>query len=135
MAVDELNNNFVHGRDEYPKDIPSAIQLLTRRRGNGGYQSYQTDDQSVTPSTVSFAQQSTQSHHEQDKKCYKCNQYGHIARKCPNKGKPPKAPNIHDDDKSDTSVTKVTLSQFAIRERRDSDDEEGTEQPLIGWYE
>jgi len=76
-AVDELNNNYVLGKDVYPADVPTAIMVLTNRRGYGGPRRRQAEDISDGLSVVSFAQ-------PQDKvKCYNCNKFGHIARKCP----------------------------------------------------
>jgi len=75
-AVDELNNNYVLGKDVYPADVPTAIMMLTNRRGYGGSRQRQVEDLSDGLSVVSFAQQ-------KEKKCYNCNKSGHIARQCP----------------------------------------------------
>jgi len=43
-AVDELNNNYVLGKDVYPADVPTAIMVLTNRRGYGGPRRRQAED-------------------------------------------------------------------------------------------
>jgi len=45
-SVDELNNNYVLGKDVYPADVPAAIMVLTNRRGYGGSRQRQAEDQS-----------------------------------------------------------------------------------------
>ena len=76
-AVDELNNNYILGKDVYPADVPAAIMVLTNRRGYSGSRQRQVEDLSDGLSVVSFAQQ------KEKVKCYNCNKFGHIARKCP----------------------------------------------------
>jgi len=76
-AVDELNNNCVLGKDVYPPDVSAAIVMLTNRRGYGGSRQRQVEDLSDGLSVASFAQQ------KEKVKCYNCNKFGHIARKCP----------------------------------------------------
>jgi len=61
----------------YPADVPAAIMVLTNRRGYGGSRQRQVEDLSDGLSVVSFAQQ------KEKVKCYNCNKFGHIARKCP----------------------------------------------------
>jgi len=51
--------------------------MLTNRRGYGGSRQRQVDDLSDGLSVVRFAQQ------KEKVKCYNCNKFGHIARKCP----------------------------------------------------
>ena len=76
-AVDELNNNYVLGKDVCPADVPAAIMVLTNRRRHGGSRQRQVEDLSDGLSVVSFAQQ------KEKVKCYNCGKFGHIARKCP----------------------------------------------------
>jgi len=80
-AVDELNNNYVLGKDMYPADVPAAIMMLTNRRGYGGSRQRQVEDLSDGLSVVSFAQQTSSS--DKKKMCYRCNKIGHISRNCP----------------------------------------------------
>jgi len=56
-AVDELNNNYVLGKDVCPADVPAAIMVLTNRRGCGGSRQRQVEVLSDGLSVVSFAQQ------------------------------------------------------------------------------
>jgi len=79
-AVDELNNNYVLGKDVYPADVPSAIMVLTNRRGYSGYRQRQVEDLSDGLSVVSFAQASKQGRDRSKVQCYKCNQLGHMAK-------------------------------------------------------
>jgi len=76
-AVDELNNNCVLGKDVHPADVSAAITMLTNRRGYGGSRQRQVEDLSDGLSVVSFAQQ------KEKVKCYNCNKFGHITKKCP----------------------------------------------------
>jgi len=76
-AVNELNNNYVLGKDVHPADVPAAIMVLTNRRGYGGSRQRQVEDLSDGLSALSFAQQ------KEKVKCYNCGKFGHIARKCP----------------------------------------------------
>jgi len=79
-AVDELNINYVLGKDVHPADVPAAIMVLTNCRGHGGSHQRQVENLFDGLSVVSFAQQST----NKDKiKCCHCNKRGHIARDCP----------------------------------------------------
>ena len=76
-AVDEMNNNYVLGKDVYPADVSAAIMMLANCRGYGGSRQQQVEDLSGGLSVVSFAQQ------KEKVKCYNCNKLGHITRKCP----------------------------------------------------
>jgi len=77
IAVDDLNDNCVLGKDVHPADVPAAIMVLTNRRGHGGSHQRQVEDLSGGLSVVSFAQQ------KEKVKCHNCGKFGHIARKCP----------------------------------------------------
>jgi len=79
-AVDELNNNYVLGKDVYPANVPAAIMVLTNRRGYGGSRQRQVEDLSDGLSVVSFAQQP--SRRRGKTKCFRCNQEGHVAKDC-----------------------------------------------------
>ena len=79
-AVDELNNNYVLGKDVYPADVPAAIMVLTNRRGYGGSRQRQVENLSDGLSVVSFAQQPGRRRGKT--KCFRCNQEGHLAKDC-----------------------------------------------------
>ena len=124
--LDDLNNDHIAGRKNvYPKDVSSAIMLLTNCRGLSGTRQREVEDMSDGLPVMSFAQ--TKPNGSLNKKCFNCNKKGHIAKDCPElklKDKePPRSPTWMDSD--DTSVTKgVGMSQFAGAY---SDDES------IGW--
>jgi len=79
-AVDELNNNCVLGKDVHPADVPSAIMVLTNRRGHGGSRQRQVEDLSDGLSVVSFAQQPGRRRGKT--RCFRWNQEGHVAKDC-----------------------------------------------------
>jgi len=81
-AVDELNNNYVLGKDVHPADVPAAIMVLTNRRGYGGSRQRQVEDLSDGLSVISFAQASKQGRDRSKVQCYRCNQFGHMSKNC-----------------------------------------------------
>ena len=81
-AVDELNNNYVLGKDVCPADVPAAIMVLTNRRGCGGSRQRQVEDLSDGLSVISFAQASKQGSDRSKVQCHRCGQFGHMSRNC-----------------------------------------------------
>jgi len=81
-AIDELNDNFVLGNDVHPADVPAAIMVLTNPRGHGGSRQRHVEDLSAGLSVVSFAQESKQGHGRSKIQWHRCNQCGHMSKKC-----------------------------------------------------
>jgi hypothetical protein len=80
-VIDELNNEFVLGKEIYPKDVPGMLKLLTNRRGAGGDKNVDAIRDGIG---VSFAQTGKR---YDNYRCHNCGKKGHIRRDCPKKKK------------------------------------------------
>jgi hypothetical protein len=70
-AIDELANAFTLGNNNYPKDIPEMVSMLSNRRG--GTTNKQIDELKDGVLT---------SFHQTNKVCDYCGKPGHFVRKC-----------------------------------------------------
>jgi Zinc knuckle len=110
-VIDELNNDFLLEKVNYPKDVPTMLAMLSNRRG-GQKENKRLDAMNDgVPATSSFAQAT----HNKKKNvtCLKCGKKGHYANECPNKPTPVAAARVVED--------------------ADSNDDEKTEQKYA-WY-
>ena len=90
--MEDLNNQFILGNDQYPKDIPSAIQVVTNNQNHSvrnavsdGTRRLREQVQQGTP-RAAFSQtgrQGQQGQRRDQRICYNCQQPGHIAADCP----------------------------------------------------
>lgn len=80
-ALDDLNNDFVNGKTNYPEDIPSAVELLSNRRGDGGPTTSRMESMQDGVVHTSFLQNAGNRH--KNLKCNNCKQVGHIKKNCP----------------------------------------------------
>jgi hypothetical protein len=82
-VIDDLNNAYVLGKVEYPKDVSGMLNLLINRRGVGGSKKQDAIRDGI--GGTSLAQTGKQ---PTKKKCFTCKKVGHFARDCPeNQGK------------------------------------------------
>jgi len=73
--VEDLNNAYLSGKDNYPESIESTLTLLTHYQDHksGGQNAGENDNQL----TANFAQGNRRV------RCFECNQFGHFRRDCP----------------------------------------------------
>jgi hypothetical protein len=97
-AIDELNNDFLLEKVNYPKDVPTMLAMLSNRRG-GQKENKRLDAMNDgVPITTSFAQGIPNK--KKNITCLKCGKKGHYANECPNKPTPVAAAQIVEDDDS-----------------------------------
>jgi len=77
-VIDELNNEFILGKVNYPKDVPGMLNLLINRRGAGGDKQMDAIRDGV--GGISFGQTGKQ---YTNFRCHNCGKKGHIRRDCP----------------------------------------------------
>ena len=87
-AINDLNNDFVQGTMNYPKDVPAMMALLNNRREDSGMNRKLNE----VRDGYHFTQVND------TRKCHVCGKIGHIARKCPER-----KTNQSDDDSSQDS--------------------------------
>ena len=120
--IDDLQNNFLQGTDNYPKTLVDAHSLLLHwKHDNNNSNSAQ---QQATTTGVAFAQTgSTDKSHIQ---CFKCKKYGHYSNNCPNQDADDD--NGGDDNNGGGGTTSKTTTKTAmvahgtINSNSDSDD-------------
>jgi len=114
-AVDELNNNYVLGKDVRPADVPTAIMVLNNRRGHGGSRQRLVEDLSKGLSVVSFAQQPGRRRGKT--RCFRCNQEGLVAKDCTAivDGSESKRGGSDDDDILELAVERVSTFHKSAR--------------------
>jgi Zinc knuckle len=73
--VEDLNNAYLSGKDNYPESIESTLTLLTHYQDHksGGQNAGENDNQLA----ANFAQGNRRI------RCFECNQFGHYRRECP----------------------------------------------------
>jgi Zinc knuckle len=81
-VIDELGNDYTLGNNNYPRDIPGVMTMLSNRRGGGGNKKivdYMKDG--VVYTSTSFGQ----TEFKTKKRCYRCGKKGHLANRCTEK--------------------------------------------------
>ena len=73
-AIDELNNDYMRHGKEYPQDVQSMMEWLSKRRGAGGPS--KKEDETADGVLTSFAQLDRI-------KCRSCGRKGHFSYDCP----------------------------------------------------
>lgn len=84
-VIDELNNDFLLGKVNYPSDTSGMLTLLTNRRGNGGTSQQEQalrDGESEGTSLHQAEEDHPDQHEHPEVKCYNCNKMGHYAGSC-----------------------------------------------------
>jgi hypothetical protein len=84
VVIDDLNNEFLMGKQCYPGDVQGMVNLLNNRRGDDRNNS-QVDAMNDGVMVTSFNQT------EERRKCFICKEAGHIASNCPKKKKKKKS--------------------------------------------
>lgn len=98
QAIDDLNNDFLLGREVYPKDVQAMMTLLTNRRGGGGRSARADAMEDGVLVRSSFAQQGRKGGKGRaNVECFICHEKGHYQNQCPNR---PQSDNNNEDDKS-----------------------------------
>ena len=69
-ALDELNNDFLLGKINYPEDVAGMIKILTNRKGDGG-----SKVQDALKDGMTFTQSGKS-------RCENCKRFGHKTEKC-----------------------------------------------------
>jgi hypothetical protein len=95
--VEELENDYTKGNDNYPQDLVSAYRLLSEYKN---WQRYQNVPEATSVAFVN--KQSTDGFEEWAKKqtCHLCGKKGHVKPQCPdvNKNKEDSDEDVQDDD-------------------------------------
>ena len=73
-AIDELNNDYMRHGKEYPQDVQSMMEWLSKRRGTGGPS--KKEEETADGVLTSFAQLDRI-------KCRSCGRKGHLSYNCP----------------------------------------------------
>jgi hypothetical protein len=85
--LEDLNNNYLAGTDNYPSDVDSTVTLLSHYQdyqSNGGRNKVDSDGDGRVE--TSFAQHKKKEKQKDKQKfriqCWTCGEYGHMARDC-----------------------------------------------------
>ncbi len=90
-TIDDLNNDFLLGNENYPEDPTAMLNFLSNRRGVSGGQSKAVDDIQDGIQPVQFSQSGTKKKGKVSRgppgQCWICDEKGHKAWECPLKMK------------------------------------------------
>jgi hypothetical protein len=80
-VIDDLNNEFILGKVNYPKDVPSMLKYLINRRGAGGNKKVEDIRDGIEG--TSLAQKNDNNNQKKKFTCYTCGKEGHKSPQCP----------------------------------------------------
>eukprot|EP00804_Cyclotella_cryptica_P002560 CCRYP_010401-RA/>CCRYP_010401-RA protein AED:0.15 eAED:0.13 QI:0/0/0/0.5/1/1/8/0/1350 len=117
---DELDNDFLKGKDTYPKKMEDALRLLQSHKGGKLREAGSASINAGERTGVAFAQQGARSGGTRDMskdKCYNCGRTGHHAINCEE---------ISDEQRTALGVSNLVLGDGEDKEDRSvSSDNEG----------
>ena len=121
--LQELNNDFAKGNDNYPQDIPTAVSLLEshqqKRRQNNNENRH--NDEPDPETQLGFNQfdncQRRSGQFQQTGRCYVCGDRNHRAFQCPKRWNPEtKGDKATEDDNTTTKKKPVRENVFMALE-------------------
>jgi hypothetical protein len=84
--IENLNNSYLAGNDQYPVSLDGTLSLLSHYQGHRGGE-HMDDGKNVSRET-SFAQRKPRKAQQLARiRCWNCNEYGHYQSDCPQKKK------------------------------------------------
>jgi hypothetical protein len=106
-VLDDLNNEYLNDHDNYPKDVPEVVSLLTNRRG-GGNRSKQLDDMDDGVTTSFNQVKGNGKGKGKGSKCKHCGKKGHWAKICPQLNKQNDSGSESDASRASSKSTKTS---------------------------
>jgi len=79
-VVDEFNNSYLNGRNEYPESAVDAVETLSYRMDRDHQAKFKPSSDDGISGTTSFAQ----TNKKNKPQCRKCGGTGHQVKDCPN---------------------------------------------------
>jgi hypothetical protein len=84
--IENLNNSYLAGNDQYPVSLDGTLTLLSHYQGHRGGE-HMDDNKNVSRET-SFARRKPRKAQQLARiRCWNCNEYGHYQSDCPQKKK------------------------------------------------
>jgi hypothetical protein len=128
VEIEDLNNSYLVGNDQYPVSLDSTLTLLSHYQGHRG--SEHMDDNKNVSRETSFPQCKTRPAAQQlaQIRCWNCNEeYGHYQSDCPQKKK------IHGTQMAEAKEDEGEGGTASARSRQDGTASTQSRQRLVQW--